>query len=49
MNLTKPIPVLIPYGTAVVDEEGRLHFFDDLHGHDAPLRRYWPRDTPNPG
>src|SRR5438876_9453086 len=39
VNLTKPIPVLILYGTAVVDEEGRVHFFDDLYGHDAALEK----------
>ena len=38
VNLAKPIPVLILYGTAVVEEDGSVHFFDDLYGHDAELK-----------
>ena len=38
INLAKPIPVLILYGTAVVEEDGSVHFFDDLYGHDAELK-----------
>jgi murein L,D-transpeptidase YcbB/YkuD len=37
VNLTKPIPVLILYGTAIVTESGEVHFFDDIYGHDAAL------------
>jgi murein L,D-transpeptidase YcbB/YkuD len=37
VNLAKPIPVLILYGTAVAEEDGSVHFFDDLYGHDAEL------------
>jgi murein L,D-transpeptidase YcbB/YkuD len=37
VNLAKPIPVLILYGTAVVDEAGRVQFFDDIYGADASL------------
>jgi len=49
VNLTKPIPVLILYGTAVVDEEGRVHFFDDLYGHDAALEKVLAKGYPYPG
>lgn len=31
-----PVPVLITYGTAIV-KDGRVHFFDDLYGHDRAL------------
>jgi L,D-transpeptidase YcbB len=34
--LAQPIPVLIAYGTALV-KQGRVHFFDDLYGHDRTL------------
>ncbi len=34
--LAQPIPVLIAYGTALV-KEGRVHFFDDVYGHDRVL------------
>jgi murein L,D-transpeptidase YcbB/YkuD len=37
--LTKPIPVLIVYGTAVVMEDGEVRFFEDIYGHDATLER----------
>ena len=30
------MPVLIAYGTALV-KEGRMHFFDDIYGHDRLL------------
>jgi len=49
VNLTKPIPVLILYGTAVVDEQGIVHFFDDLYGHDASLAKVLAKGYPYPG
>lgn len=39
VSLQKPIPVLIVYGTAVVMEDGEIHFFDDIYGHDAILEQ----------
>lgn len=49
LNLTKPIPVLILYGTAVVDEHETVHFFDDLYGHDAALEKVLAKGYPYPG
>jgi L,D-transpeptidase YcbB len=37
VNLSSPIPVLILYGTARVDEDGLVDFYDDIYGHDAKL------------
>ena len=37
VNLTKKIPVLIVYGTATVNEENQIRFFDDVYGYDAEL------------
>jgi len=37
VNLTRTIPVLIVYGTAVVKEDGRTFFFDDIYGFDKQL------------
>ena len=48
VNLAKPIPVLILYGTAVVDETGVVHFFDDLYGHDADLENVLAKGYPYP-
>lgn len=35
--LAEPIPVLIAYGT-VLFKQGRIHFYDDVYGHDARLQ-----------
>jgi murein L,D-transpeptidase YcbB/YkuD len=37
VNLSSPIPVLVLYGTARVDEDGLVDFYDDIYGHDAKL------------
>ncbi len=34
-----PIPVYVLYSTAIVDPDDRVHFFDDIYGHDDTLRR----------
>jgi len=39
VNLARPIPVLVLYGTAVVMEDGEVRFFDDIYGLDADLER----------
>ena len=49
VTLSEPFPVLILYGTAVVDEEGDVHFFDDIYGHDATLQKVLSRGYPYPG
>jgi len=48
VNLTKPIPVLILYGTAVVDESGTVRFFDDIYGLDASLDKVLNQGYPYP-
>ena len=37
VNLVTRIPVLIVYGTAAVNEENQIRFFDDVYGYDAEL------------
>ena len=49
VKLTEPIPVLILYATAVVDDDDQVHFFDDIYGHDATLRRTLAKGFPYPG
>jgi len=39
VNLAHPIPVLILYGTVIVLEDGVVHFYDDIYGHDAALEK----------
>jgi murein L,D-transpeptidase YcbB/YkuD len=40
--------VLILYGTAVAEEDGTIHFFDDLYGHDAALEKALAKGYPFP-
>jgi len=39
VKLAQPIPVFIVYGTAVVTEDGLVHFYDDIYGHDTALEK----------
>jgi murein L,D-transpeptidase YcbB/YkuD len=38
VNTRTPIPVAIGYFTAWVSEDGKLHFRDDIYGHDKRLK-----------
>jgi murein L,D-transpeptidase YcbB/YkuD len=49
VNLAKPVPVLILYGTAIVDEAGEAHFLDDIYGLDADLEKVLSKGYPYPG
>ncbi len=49
VNLTKSIPVLIVYGTVIVSEDGIVHFYDDIYGHDATLEKVLDKGYPYPG
>jgi murein L,D-transpeptidase YcbB/YkuD len=42
--LSKPVPVWIVYGTAVVLEDGRVRFFKDIYGQDAALEQELTRE-----
>jgi L,D-transpeptidase YcbB len=48
INLPHPIPVLIVYATVVVLEDGLVHFYDDIYGHDAALQRVLANGYPYP-
>jgi L,D-transpeptidase YcbB len=37
--LDKPVPILIIYATAVVTEDGVVHFADDIYGYDSELEQ----------
>jgi L,D-transpeptidase YcbB len=39
VNLTRMIPVLIVYATAVVEENGQVFFLEDIYGHDKSLAK----------
>ena len=48
VNLAHPIPVLIVYVTVVVPEDGLVHFYDDIYGHDATLQQVLAKGYPHP-
>lgn len=48
VNLATEVPVLILYVTAVPDEDGTVHFFDDIYGHDKKLDAVLAKGPPYP-
>lgn len=46
--VSRPITVLVLYGTAVVEEDGEVHFFDDIYGYDAELKKALASGYPYP-
>ncbi len=48
VNLTVKVPVLILYVTAVSEEDGTVHFFDDIYGHDERLNALLAKGPPYP-
>jgi L,D-transpeptidase YcbB len=49
VNLKTPIPVLILYITAVVEENGDIWFFHDIYGFDRSLEAVLAKGYPYPG
>jgi murein L,D-transpeptidase YcbB/YkuD len=48
VNLDRPVPVVIIYLTAVVEENGEVYFFDDIYGHDRSLNAVLAKGPPYP-
>lgn len=48
VNLAVPVPVLILYETAVVEEDGTVHFFSDIYGYDKLLDAELAKGRPYP-
>jgi L,D-transpeptidase YcbB len=48
VNLKTPIPIVIFYMTAEVEEDGHVHFFDDIYGYDADLEKVLAKGPPYP-
>ena len=48
VNLKVKVPVLILYETAVAEEDGTVHFFDDIYGHDKRLNALLIKGPPYP-
>jgi len=48
VNLTHPVPILIVYATAVVQENGDINFYRDMYGHDVTLQAALAKGYPYP-
>lgn len=48
VNLKTPVPIVIFYVTAEVEEDGHVHFFDDIYGYDDSLRKVLEKGPPYP-
>ena len=48
VKLARPIPIFIVYATALAYENGEVHFYDDIYGHDAALAKALAHGYPYP-
>ena len=49
VKLDRPVPVLITYFTAWIDDQGLLNFRDDVYQHDAAMeQRLFATDATTP-
>ncbi len=48
VNLKTQVPVLLLYETAVAEEDGTVHFFEDIYGHDRRLEAVLAKGPPYP-
>ena len=48
VNLKQPLPIVIFYLTANVEEHGDVHFFDDIYGYDKELEAVLAKGMPYP-
>lgn len=46
--LAHPVPVLILYVTAIVEDDNTVHFYPDIYGHDKELNEVLAKGTPYP-
>jgi L,D-transpeptidase YcbB len=48
VSLKSPIPIVIFYVTGLVEDDGHVHFFDDIYGYDAELQDVLAKGPPYP-
>jgi L,D-transpeptidase YcbB len=46
--LKTPLPIVIFYLTARVDEDGQVDFFDDIYGYDSDMEKVFAKGPPYP-
>jgi L,D-transpeptidase YcbB len=48
VSLKNPLPIVIFYLTARVDDDGQVNFFDDIYGYDAEMQKVFAKGPPYP-
>jgi murein L,D-transpeptidase YcbB/YkuD len=48
VGLKTPIPIVIFYVTGEVEDDGEVHFFDDIYGYDADMQQVLAKGPPYP-
>jgi murein L,D-transpeptidase YcbB/YkuD len=48
ISLKTQIPIVIFYVTGEVEEDGHVHFFDDIYGYDAEMQKVLQKGPPYP-
>jgi murein L,D-transpeptidase YcbB/YkuD len=48
VTLARPVPVFIVNATALAYENGEVHFYSDIYGHDARLIKALANGYPYP-
>ena len=48
VSLKTPIPIVIFYVTGLVEDDGHVHFFDDIYGYDAAMQKVLAKGPPYP-
>jgi murein L,D-transpeptidase YcbB/YkuD len=48
ISLKTPLPIVIFYLTAIVDEDGETRFFDDIYHYDADMQKVFAKGPPYP-
>jgi murein L,D-transpeptidase YcbB/YkuD len=48
VSLKTPLPIVIFYLTAIVEEDGQVHFFDDIYKYDEEMQKVLVKGPPYP-
>jgi murein L,D-transpeptidase YcbB/YkuD len=48
VSLKTPLPIVIFYVTGLVEDDGHVHFFDDIYGYDSDLQKVLAKGPPYP-
>ena len=48
VGLKTPLPIVIFYLTAIVEEDGQVHFFDDIYKYDSDMQEVLAKGPPYP-